>query len=238
MAELATGILCGGGGLVVLVSHGEPNSTIPFDWDIIEATAEFESAVRTKRILLRTVRRADYQSMLSESQQDALGRLAQNTADEPIAVRDWTGGVIRRRQAWQAAAAIIIGGSKGVEDTAGLMREAGKPALPLNFHLGAQPQDIGSPRLYEDSLEHPESYMPKTHRELTTRTDALHVQDDDSAERVAGEVVAIMAGELKKPGRLQRIGNLVQTAYRKSDPVLNIILRANAAYNLGQNIPL
>ena len=54
--------------------------------------------------------------------------------------------------------------------------------------------------------------MPKTHRELTTRTDALHVQDDDSAERVAGEVVAIMAGELKKPGRLQRIGNLVQTA--------------------------
>ena len=80
--------------------------------------------------------------------------------------------------------------------------------------------------------------MPKTHRELTTRTDALHVQDDDSAERVAGEVVAIIAGELKKPGRLQRVGNLVQTAYRKSDPVLNIILRANAAYNLGQNIPL
>ena len=118
VAELATGILRGGGGLVVLVSHGEANSTIPFDWDIIEATVEFESAVRTKRILLRMVRRADYQSILSELQQDALGRLAQNTADEPIAVRDWTGGVIRRRQAWQAAAAIIIiGGVPGESRT-------------------------------------------------------------------------------------------------------------------------
>ena len=152
VAELATGVLRGGGGLVVLVNKGEPNSTIPFDWDIIGATAEFESALRTGRILLRTVRRSDYQSALSEPQQEMLGRIAQNTSDEPIAVRDWTGGVIRRRQAQQADAAVVIGGSRGVEDTARLMSEAGKPVLPLNFHLGEPPQNIGGPRLYEDSL--------------------------------------------------------------------------------------
>ena len=237
VAELATGVLRGGGGLVVLVNKGEPNSTIPFDWDIIGATAEFESALRTGRILLRTVRRSDYQSALSEPQQEMLGRIAQNTSDEPIAVRDWTGGVIRRRQAQQADAAVVIGGSRGVEDTARLMSEAGKPVLPLNFHLGEPPQNIGGPRLYEDSLANPKPYMPQTHRELTTRTDALHVRDDASAERVAGEVVAIMTEELKSPGRLGRIGKMARTVYHKSDPVLNIIFRANAAYNLSQNIP-
>ena len=238
VAGLAEGILRNGGGLVVLVNKGEPNSTIPFDWDAIEAAVEFETVFQSRRVLLRTVRRSDYQSALSEEQLELLGRIARNTEDQPIPARDWTGGTIRRQQLQQADAAIIIGGSKGVEDTAKLMRKVGKPVLPLNFHVGSQPQEMGGARLYEESLANPGSYMPRTHRAISTQTDALHVRDDTSAERVASEVVSIIANEMRGPSWLRRVGRKAQTAYRKSDPVLNIIFRANAGYNLSGNIPL
>ena len=238
VSGLAEGILRNGGGLVVLVNKGEPNSTIPFDWDAIEAAVEFETVSQSGRVLLRTVRRSDYQSALSDEQLELLGRIARNTEDQPIPVRDWTGGTIRRQQLQQADAAIIIGGSRGVEDTSKLMRKAGKPVLPLNFRVGPQSQEAGGARLYEESLASPGSYMPKTHRSISTRTDALHVRDDASAERVANEVVSIIADEMRRPSWLRRIGGKVQTVYRKSDPVLNIIFRANAGYNLSQNIPL
>ena len=238
VAGLAEGILRNGGGLVVLVNKGEPNSTIPFDWDAIEAAVEFETVFQSRRVLLRTVRRSDYQSALSEEQLELLGRIARNTEDQSIPARDWTGGTIRRQQLQQADAAIIIGGSKGVEDTAKLMRKVGKPVLPLNFHVGSQPQETGGARLYEESLANPGSYMPRTHRAISTQTDALHVRDDTSAERVASEVVSIIANEMRGPSLLRRVGRKAQTAYRKSDPVLNIIFRANAGYNLSGNIPL
>ena len=73
--ELATEILRQDGGLVVLVNKGEPNSAISFDWDMIAVVSDFETTYRTGRTLLRTVRRADYQSMLSESQKVILGNL-------------------------------------------------------------------------------------------------------------------------------------------------------------------
>ena len=238
VAGLAQGVLRNGGGLVVLVNKGEPNSTIPFDWDVIEAAVEFETTFQSKRVLLRTVRRADYQSALSEEQLELLGRIARNTEDEPIPARDWTGGTIRRQQLQQADAAIIIGGSKGVEDTAKLMRKAGKPVMPLNFHMESQSRETGGSRLYEESLTDPGSYMRRTHRAISTQTDVLHVRDDASAERVANEVVAIIANEMRRPSWLRRIGGKVQTVYRKSDPILNVIFRANAGYNLSQNIPL
>ena len=238
VAGLAEGVLRNGGGLVVLVNRGEPNSTIPFDWDVIEAAVEFETVFQSRRVLLRTVRRSDYQSALSEEQLELLGRIARNTEDQPIPARDWTGGTIRRQQLQQADAAIIIGGSKGVEDTAKLMRKAGQPVLPLNFHIRTQSRETGGSRLYEESLTDPGSYMPRTHRALSAQTDALHVRDDASAERVASEVIAIIANEMRRPNWLRRIGGKVQTIYRKSDPVLNIIFRANAGYNLSENIPL
>ena len=182
--ELATEILRQDGGLVVLVNKGEPNSAIPFDWDMIAVVSDFETTYRTGRTLLRTVRRADYQSMLSESQKVILGRIAQNTVDITIPTYQWTGGAIRERQAGQSSAAIVIGGSRGVEDTADLMQDAGKPVLPLNFYIGWQPTEIGGTRLYQNSLTYPQSYMPKTYDRLLARTDALVIQDDTSAKRV------------------------------------------------------
>ena len=118
------------------------------------------------------------------------------------------------------------------------MREVGKPVLPLNFHVGSQPQEMGGARLYEESLANPGSYMPRTHHAISTQTDALHVRDDTSAERVANEVVSIIANEMRGSSWLRRVGRKAQTIYRKSDPVLNIIFRANAGYNLSEKIPL
>ena len=233
--ELAAEILRLEGGLVVLVNKGEPNSTIPFSWDIIAATAEFEGTYQTGRILVKTVRRADYQSMLSESQKETLGRIARNTDDTVIPTYHWTGGVIRERQAEQTSAAIVIGGTKGVEDTANLMQSDGKPVLPLNFHIGGQPPDIGGRRLYQDSLTNPQSYMPKTHDRLLARTDVLVVQDDASAKRVVREIAAIMAEELSTPPAAPGDRKSPKRALRKTGVFLDVIIKANSLYNAGKN---
>ena len=234
--ELATEILRQDGGLVVLVNKDEPNNAIPFDWDMIAVVSDFETTYRTGRTLLRTVRRADYQSMLSESQKVILGRIAQNTVDITIPTYHWTGGAIRECQAGQSSAAIVIGGSRGVEDTADLMQAAGKPVLPLNFHIGGQPAEIGGTRLYQDSLTYPQSYMPKTYDRLLARTDALHIQDDASAIRIAHEITAIMAEELSAPTVTQGSGELPQGALRKPGVVLDIVIKANALYKASKNI--
>ena len=234
--ELGAEILRLDGGLVVLVNKGEPNSSIPFSWDVIAATVEFESTYQTGRTLLRTVRRADYQSMLSESQKEILGRIARNTDDITIPTYHWTGGAIRDRQAGQASAAIVIGGTKGVEDTANLMQSDGKPVLPLNFHIGGQPTDIGGSRLYQDSLTNPQSYMPRTHDRLLARTDALVVQDDTSAKRVARDIAAIMAEELSAPPGTAEDGKPSQSALRKTGKAVDVIIKGNALYNFGKNV--
>ena len=205
--ELVAEILRLNGGLVSLVNKGEPNSTIPFNWDVISATAEFESTYQSERILLKTVRRADYQAALSEPQKEMLSRIARNVENITIPTYHWTGGAIREQQFGQADAAIVIGGSRGVEDTAALMQSAEKPVLPLNFHIGGQPSDVGGTRLYQDSLTNPESYMPKTYDRLLARTDALVVQDETTAKRAAREIAAIMAEELSEKTETLREGN-------------------------------
>ncbi len=78
--------------------------------------------------------------------------------------------------------------------------------LPLNFRMRSQSRETGGARLCEESLTAPGSYMPRTHRALSTQTDAPHVRDDASAERVAGEVVSIIANEMRRPSWLRRIG--------------------------------
>ena len=234
--ELTAEILGLDGGLVVLVNKGEPNSTIPFSWDIITATAEFESTYQAERTLLKTVRRADYQAVLSESQKEMLSQMARKVEDITIPTYHWTGGAIREQQAGQADAAITIGGSRGVEDTAALMQSADKPVLPLNFHIGGQPSDVGGTRLYQDSLTNPESYMPKTHDRLLARTDALVVQDETSLKRAAREIAEIMAEELSEtsPGPVD--GKLPQSTLRKTGKAVDIVIKGNALYNLGKNV--
>ena len=234
--ELVAEILRLDGGLVALVNKGEPNSTIPFNWDVISATAEFESTYQSKRILLKTVRRADYQWVLSESQKEMLSRIAPNVEDITIPTYHWTGGAIREQQSGQADAAIVIGGSKGVEDTAALMQSADKPVLPVNFHIGGQPSDVGGTRLYQDSLTNPESYMPKTYDRLLACTDALVVQDETSAKRAAHEIAAIMAEELSETPETLPGGQSPQGALRKPGVVLDIIIKANSLYNAGKNV--
>ena len=234
--ELTTEILRLDGGLVVLVNSGEPNSTIPFNWEVIEATAEFGSTHQAGRILLRTVRRADYQAVLSESQKEMLSRIAPNVEDITIPNYQWTGGAIREQQSGQADAAIVIGGSKGVEDTAALMQSAAKPVLPLNFHIGGQPSDVGGTRLYQDSLTNPESYMPKTYGRLLARTDTLVVQDETSAKRAAREIAAIMAEELSETPKTLPEEQSPQGALRKPGVVLDVVIKANSLYNAGKNV--
>ena len=234
--ELATEILRLDGGLVVLVNSGEPNSTIPFNWDVIAATAEFGSTHQAERILLRTVRRADYQAVLSESQREMLSRIARNIEDITMPTYHWTGGAIREQQAGQADAAITVGGSQGVEDTAALMQSAGKPVLPLNFHIGGQPTDVGGTRLYQDSLTNPRSYMPKTHERLLARTDTLVVQDGTSSKRTAREIAEIMEEELSETSAIPVNEKSPKSTLRKTGKAVDVVIKGNALYNFGKNV--
>lgn len=234
--DLAAEILRLDGGLVVLVNRGEPNSTIPFNWDVIAATAEFGSTHQTERILLRTVRRADYQSALSDSQKEMLSRIARNIEDITMPTYHWTGGAIREEQAGQADAAIVIGGSRGVEDTASLMQSADKPVLPLNFHIGGQPTDVGGTRLYQDSLTNPQSYMPRTYDRLLARTDALLVQDEASSKGTAREIAETMVEELSETSTHPVSERTPKSTLRKSGKAVDVFIKGNALYNFGKNV--
>lgn len=234
--ELASEILRLDGGLVVLVNRGEPNSTIPFNWDVIAATAEFGSTHQAERILLKTVRCADYQAVLSESQKEMLSRIARNIEDITLPTYHWTGGAIREQQAGQADAAIAIGGSRGVEDTASLMQSSDKPVLPLNFHIGGQPTDVGGTRLYQDSLTNPQSYMPRTHDRLLARTDALVVQDETSSKRAAREIAEIMAEELSETSAIPVNEKSPKSTLRKTGKAVDVVIKGNALYNFGKNV--
>ena len=184
-----------GGGLVVLINSGRANSTVPFDWDILEAASEFQNVYRTDRILLRTVRHPRWRSILSEEQRGTLNSLSSNTEDHPPPL--WNGGRIRETQADLANAALAIGGGIGVEDTAERLLKAGKPVLPLNFHIPAQPEDAGASKLYSESIRDPKSFMPKSREGIVSQVDSLQVFDDESAQRVSRRIIEMMSAELR-----------------------------------------
>lgn len=185
-----------GGGLVVLINSGRANSTVPFDWNILEAASEFQNVYRTDRILLRTVRHPRWRSILSEEQRATLSGLSRNTEDHPPPL--WNGGRIRETQADLTSAAIAIGGGTGVEDTADRLLKASKPVLPLNFHIPAQPEYAGSSKLYSESIRDPGSFMPKTHKDIVSQVDSLQVFDDESAQRVSKRIIEMMSAELRE----------------------------------------
>lgn len=192
---LAREILGKEGGLVVLINSGQANSTVPFDWDILEAAAKFESIYRTNRILLQTVRHPRWRDVLSDGQREILNTLSENTRENPAP--RWVGGRIRETQAELTDAAITIGGGIGVEDTAAMLQEMKKPVLPLNFHIAAQPDDSGTPKLHAESIRSPKSFMRKSHRELVSKVDSLEVFDEESAQRVSRRIIELMCVELK-----------------------------------------
>ena len=194
--NLAREILGEGGGLVVLINSGQANSTVPFDWGILEAASEFESVYQTNRILLQTVRHPRWRSVLSDGQREILNALSDNTRDTPPP--RWVGGRIRETQAGLTDAVITIGGGIGVEDTAAMLQKMNKPVLPLNLHIAAQPDDAGTPKLHAESLRNPKSFMPESHRELVSKVDSLDVFDEESAQRVSRRIIELMCVELRR----------------------------------------
>lgn len=202
VSSLAREVLLEEGGLVVLINSGQPNSAIPFDWDILRVASEFQATYRTGRCLVRTVRHPDWRQVLTPDQRLVLSELSDHIEDHPPL--HWVGGRIRETQAEMSDAAITIGGGVGVEDTASRLQEMRKPVLPLNFHIPDQPAYTGASKLYSDSIRDPQAFMPKSHRKLVEHVDSLQVEDEESAKRVSRELVALMADELQMslPGKI------------------------------------
>ena len=123
-------------GLVALVGASSTSDTFAFDDIIIRAVADYLRAGNESHgILLKTVRRSD--TWLERTDNDILRGLQEigdRAVDEAIYPDDYTGGYIRATQFELADAVVVIGGSKGVHDTAELMLNDGRVVEEVLVH--------------------------------------------------------------------------------------------------------
>ncbi len=126
--ELAREFLRRDIGLVALVGASSNIAVVPFDTIIVRAAADYVSEAGCNGILLRTVRHRDkwLANMDSETRQ-FLKQIGDGVSDEPLSDDEYTGGNIRSVQADNSDGVVVIGGSRGVNDTATLMLDASMP---------------------------------------------------------------------------------------------------------------
>ena len=115
-------------GVVALVG-GTPNEkTMPFDDEIIKAAADHLADTREAGVLIRTVRhQTDRINRVSDDARENLRLLANHTQGESIPDDEYFGGEIRDAQARLSDGAVVIGGSRGVAQTARLFMDSCPP---------------------------------------------------------------------------------------------------------------
>ena len=115
-------------GVVALVGATPNAKTVPFDDEIIEAAADHLAETREAGVLIRTVRhQTKWMNRVSGDARANLGRLADHVKDESIPDDEYFGGEIRDAQARLSDAAVVIGGTRGVNDTARLFMDSCPP---------------------------------------------------------------------------------------------------------------
>ena len=115
-------------GVVALVGASPNDTTASFDDAIIRAAADHVRDTRVAGIVLRTVRhRTRWQARISDDTRERLTRLDRHIDGETLPDDEYTGGSIRDAQARLCDGAIIIGGYRGVKETADLLMESPQP---------------------------------------------------------------------------------------------------------------
>ena len=115
-------------GVVALVGASPNEATASFDDAIIRAAADHVRDTHEAGIVLRTVRhRTRWQDRISDDTLERLTRLDRHIAGETLPDDEYVGGSIRDAQARLCHGAIIIGGYKGVKETADLLMNSLQP---------------------------------------------------------------------------------------------------------------
>lgn len=127
-------------GLVALVGASSNDSTMPFDYHIINAAADHAQVTGEAGIILRTVRhQTRWAERVDAETRERLAQLSRHISGTSLADDDYTGGAIRLAQARLSDGAIIIGGGRGVKHTADLM--ARPESTPTNDAPPPKPVD-------------------------------------------------------------------------------------------------
>ena len=130
--ETALALLREGIGVVALVGASPNPSTAPFDDEIIRAAADHVRETGEAGTAIRTVRhRTKWMTRIGEPTKTCLDQLDGRMEGETIADDAYTGGTIRDYQARLSDGAIVIGGYRGVKETADIMLAA-HPRKPVD----------------------------------------------------------------------------------------------------------
>ena len=134
-------------GVVALVGASTNAAAASFDDAVIRAAADYIRDTGAPGIVIRTVRhRTKWMERIDDEVRASLGRLDGHITDEALADDQYTGGAIRAAQARLSHGAVVIGGYRGVNDTADLLL-ASCPPRPIEEILvkgltGGLPEDV------------------------------------------------------------------------------------------------
>ena len=134
-------------GVVTLVGASANDATASFDDAVIKAAADYIRDTEEPGIVIRTVRhRTKWMERISDETRARLESLSGHIHDEALADDQYTGGAIREAQARLSHGAVIIGGYRGVKETADLLLASGPPR-PIEEILvkgltGGLPEDV------------------------------------------------------------------------------------------------
>lgn len=177
-------------GLVALVGASPNDGSMAFDDAIVRAAADHCRETGELGIVIRTVRhRTRWAERISAATRANLTLLDNRIADEALSDDGYTGGAIRAAQARQSDGAIVIGGYRGVKETADLLMNE-RPPKPIDEIFvkgvaGGLPEDI------RDRID--ESW------DWDSRADLRTVTQETDCARIAHRVAADMADRLR-PG--------------------------------------
>ena len=174
-------------GVVALVGASANNATASFDNAVIGAAADHVRDTGETGIVIRTVRhRTKWPERISDATREHLARLSDHVHDQLLADDEYTGGAIRAAQAGLSDGAIVIGGYRGVKDTADLLMEC-CPPKPVEEILvkgltGGLPEDVRS-RIDASRKQNSEVDRRTVHQETDCARVAYGV-----AERIANRL--------------------------------------------------
>ena len=208
-------------GVVTLVGASRNDATASFDDAVIEAAADYIRDTGKPGIVIRTVRhRTKWMERIDDETREWLERLNGHIADEALADDQYTGGAIRDAQAGLSHGAVIIGGYRGVKDTADLLL-ASCPPKPIEEILvkgltGGLPEDVRD--IIDESRDwNSEADRRTVHRE-TDCARVAHWTANSIAKRlltagaVSGEARDIAPKSDAKPnGRLAKVWNALRS---------------------------
>lgn len=134
-------------GVVALVGASRNESAASFDAAVVKAAADHLRDARESGVFIRTVRhRTKWMERIDDATRKRLRELDAHIQDQDIPDDEYTGGSIRAEQATLSDGAIVIGGYRGVKETAEL-HLASCPPKPVEELFvkgleGGLPEDV------------------------------------------------------------------------------------------------